>query len=1050
MKNKLLKNLMLPVFLLLGSFIYAQSVTGNVSDTSGALPGVNVLIKGTTTGTQTDFDGNYTLDDVASDAVIVYSFVGYKTQEITVNGQSVINVLMEEDFALLDEIIVIGYGTTTIKDATGSVSSVSSKDFNGGIISSPEQLIQGKTAGVQITQSSGEPGAGIDIRIRGSNSIRSNNNPLFVIDGIPVSGDSTSPGSGNVLNGGGDSRNPLSFLNPSDIESISILKDASSTAIYGSRGANGVVIITTKNGRGSKGGVWEYSQNFSVSNPAENLDLLNRAEFLEGVALVTGSSAAAVQGDADTNWQDVITRGTGSIDTNLAYSNNYGDGNVRATFGYSDQLGVIEKTGQERITGRLNASHRFFDDKLKIGLQASISRVNDEASPTTSEAGFRGNILGAAYSANPTWPNDPNFFFAGSQINPANYLENFQSLTNTERYLFNLSTEYNFTPELSAKVNLGYDESEGENTTVITGLINNFNRVPGNGQGSFGTINVVNRLLEATVRYNKQFENSSLDVLAGYSYQEFKRSGFNSQGWGFSGNDKNGMGNQLRASVATVRNNMSDFDQLGFVQQAGYDDGSSFVNILDLTNDVPISTEVLSQTGTVKSLWVDRFKTTDELQSFFARVNYTLKDKYLFTATIRADGSSKFGDDNSYGYFPSAAFAWKLHEEDFIGDAFSTLKIRLGAGITGNQEGLGFAEFLQRQRFAGPGISDAGTVSRPGIDIVANQNADLKWEETLDFNFGIDFGFNNDRFSGTIEVYRKETEDLLFRSNAGAPSNTPFTFKNLEDAKIVNTGFEITLNYDFIQTEDFNFSASLNVSYVDNEVQDFVGTVDLSRLRGPGLSGGFAQRLVEGRSLFSFYLAEFTGFDSNGNPTYEDVNGDGVQDVFQDRKFVGKDALPDVTAGLSLNFNYKNFDLSAFFTGQFGFSVYNNTANAFSNTDILAQARNATRNVLNAAREGINITSAPSTFFLEDGDFVRLQSASIGYNVPVSGDYFFDSLRVSLTGQNLFIITDYSGLDPEVRSSTGDIAGTGIPSAGIDYTSFPKPRTITFGINARF
>jgi len=503
-------------------FIQAQEVTGTVSDANGPLPGASVVVKGTTNGTQTDFDGNYTVNtDGAS--TLVFSYIGYLTQEIAINGQSTINVTMQEDAEALEEVIVIGYGTTTIKDATGSVAAVTAEDFNGGVIASPEQLIQGKTAGVNIQQSSGEPGAGISINIRGSNSVRANNNPLFVVDGVPLSGENTAP-QGNAGNGGGTAiRNPLNFLNPADIESISILKDASATAIYGSRGANGVVIITTKSGKSAQGGVIEFSSSISTAKPANEYDLLNRDEFVSAVFRFNpNADLATTDFGRDTDWQDFVTRSAASTNNNISYSNNYGKGNIRATFGYSKQFGVVEKTDLERITGRINLRHRFLDDNLTLGVSATISRVNDETAPLAGQAGFRGDILGAAYSANPTWPTNSDFGAQGGLVSPANYLANSQIRTNTNRVLLNGSLEYKITPEISAKLNLGYDKSEGENNSVLSSKIRNINGIQDIGFGTYNTLERESKLMEATLNYTKEIGNSNLDFLVGYSFQDFQ------------------------------------------------------------------------------------------------------------------------------------------------------------------------------------------------------------------------------------------------------------------------------------------------------------------------------------------------------------------------------------------------------------------------------------------------------------------------------------------------------------------------------------------------
>ncbi|MGB7395422.1 MAG: TonB-dependent receptor, partial [Pricia sp.] len=397
------------------------------------------------------------------------------------------------------------------------------------------------------------------------------------------------------------------------------------------------------------------------------------------------------------------------------------------------------------------------------------------------------------------------------------------------------------------------------------------------------------------------------------------------------------------------------------------------------------------------------------------------------------------GPEEQYGYFPSGAFAWQLAEEDFMGDAFSTLKLRLGAGITGNQSGLGYGNFIQRRQYNASGFDSGGVLNGgnpPGAGLVAFANPNLKWEETLSFNIGLDFGFAEDRFSGSIDLYRKETTDLLIFRDAAQPSPQPFFFENL-DAVVLNEGIELSLAYDILDSEDFQWGLSGNVAYNYNELQDFDGFINAGTIYGQGLTGAFGQRLAGGRSLFSYYLREFGGYDEEGQP---------IGDIQQ---FVGKDALPDYNAGLSTNFRYKDFDFSAYFAGQFKFHVYNNTRNAFFTAGSLNSQRNVNQATLDDIRAGESISAAApvSTRFLEPGDFVRLQNASIGYNVPLSGEGVLNSLRLSVTGQNLWLITNYSGLDPEINVE-GDL--NNLPTAGIDWTAYPRPTTITFGINAQF
>ncbi|GAA0872883.1 TonB-dependent receptor [Gangjinia marincola] len=1030
--------------LFFSSILGAQTVTGVVSDATGPLPGVNIVVKGTTNGTQTDFDGNYSLDNVTPEATLVFSYVGFKTKEVAVDGRSTINVQLEEDAAVLDEIVVIGYGTTTVKDATGAVTAVTAEDFNQGVISSPEQLIQGKAAGVQITQSSGQPGAGIDIRIRGASSIRSNNNPLFVVDGIPLTGENITPEGSNVGVGSSSANNPLLFLNPNDIESISILKDASATAIYGSRGANGVVIITTKSGKGARGGKFTFSSNLNYSYLREDYNLLSPEQYI-------AESEAIGEDERDfgarTDWQDYIFRTAASQEQNLSYSNNYGDGNVRGTFGYATQQGIVEGSELERITGRINANHKFLDERLRFSFQGTISQVNDQAAPIGGNAGSSGDLLAGLF-LNPTIPADPFFDGNPSRLNPAAALAFSRDITNTDRYLISLSTEFDILSNLTAKVNLGYDQSESERNSLANDNALGFGQGAfGNGVGSLNELETESNLLEATLNWKKESDNSNLDILAGYSYQDFQREGRNISGWGYQTNNFDQMEDALGRTASLLRDQFGgSFQQYGFSNNYvnfSEQSGNIFVNRLFPTDDEE-AREFFANTQSlpVSTIYVDTFDNTDELQSFFGRVNYTIADKYLFTGTFRADGSSRFSDDNQYGYFPSGAFAWKLSEEDFVGDKISTLKLRLSAGITGNQDGVGYGNFARRERFtpitAFDPIRDDGALEVGTLEVQANPEPDLKWEETTQFAAGIDYGFANDKLYGSLDFYRRVTTDLLLFTEAAQPSNNTFNFRNV-DSEIINQGVEFLIGYYFVDNEDMTFELNANVTYNENTIEELTGNFPAGAIYGQGLSNAFVQQLSEGQPLYSFYLREFEGFDDNGDAIQRD-----------EQVFVGKSALPDVIAGMNANFRYKNWSANAFFTGQFGHYVYNNTFNAFNTAGAFQTGGNVTADVLTTG-ESPGALVDPSTRFLESGDFVRLQNASVSYNVPLMDKTFFDSFRISLTGQNLLLITDYSGLDPEVssRPSSGDLLND-LPTAGVDYTSFPRPTTITLGINASF
>jgi len=1004
----------------------ATEINGTVKDINGApLPGVSILVVGTAKGTQTDFDGNYSIN-VDSGDVLAFSYVGFVTQEVTVNGQTTINIILKESAENLDEVVIIGYGTTTKKDATGAIDAINSEDFNKGAIVSPEQLLQGKSAGVQITQASGEPGAGINIRIRGTSSVRSNNNPLFVVDGVPLSGDNASSGATDIGFGGGAAKNPLNFLNPNDIKSISVLKDASATAIYGSRGANGVIIITTKDGKGKAGNQFEFSSSVSVANQAKKYNLLNKTQFLAAVTQY-GGDAAALDAGGDTNWQDVITRTAISQEQNLSFSRAYTGGNVRASIGYSNLEGVIKKSDLKRITGRLNIDQNLLNDKLKLNFQATISNVKDQAAAVSDNAGFQGDILGAAYSANPTWPSDVSFVPGGANLSPSQMLAYIQSKTSTDRALLNFSATYDITEDLNAKISLGYDGSQSSRGNAISGDISGFtNGTGGNGRGAVNDIDMKSKLMEITLNYKKDFGDSKLQALAGYSFQDFNRKGRNVLGWGFATTNLDGM-------VSNLTNSANALEKLitGSYQQYGNSAGGFFVNRLFPS----VVTDNLSAPSgvNVNSITADTYNTTDELQSFFGRLNYTISDKYLFTATLRADGSSKFGGNNKYGIFPSAAFAWKLSEEDFVPDAFSTLKLRLGWGITGNQDGVGYGNYLRRERFAGIGIDNGGAITVPGTNTVSFANPALKWEQTDQINVGIDFGFKNDRINGSIDYYKKDTKDFLLQTTAAQPSPQPFFFTNI-NADIINQGVEFAIDYDVLRGDDTNWNVGFNIAYNDNMVKNFGGQIPFGQIFGQGLTGAFSQLLAGDHPLFSYYLRDFKGYDSNG------------QQIGDVQKFVGKSALPNINLGFSTSYSYKNWDASASLTGQYGQYIYNNTANAFFTAGSIGGGRNVITSVLTSG-EASNNAPDVSTRFLEKGDFLRLQNVTIGYNFKIGESSFLKSFRLYATGQNLFVITPYSGLDPEVNTSN---VLNNLPSFGVDYTSFPTPRTYTFGLNATF
>ncbi len=1013
------------------SYRQERTVTGQVTaaEDGAGIPGVNIIIKGTSTGSTTDLDGRYSVQ-VPEDATLVFSFVGYSTREVQVNNRSVINIVLQTDVAELSEVVVIGYGQQEVRDATGSVASVKAKDFNQGVISSPEQLIQGKAAGVQITTASGEPGSGVNIRIRGSSSVRAGNNPLFVVDGIPLSGEDISAGSPDIGRGSSSSKNPLNFLNPNDIESIDILKDASATAIYGSRGANGVVLITTKSGRESAKKL-EYNSNVSFAEMANRFDMLDREQFLTGAAAV-GVNTSEIDFGADTDWQDQISRIAISHKHDISYADAFETGNYRASISYDNQQGVIKNSAMERISARFNGNKSFFNERLKLSAQFTLARVNDQAAPITNDAGFEGDLLGATYMANPTWPADPNEQISNTNANPLSMLEFTLDETATDRALLNFSAEYEILPTLSFKVNTGIDRSNSNREGAYSPALFLSNGVTGNGRGFLANTETSSNLLETFFNYDKNFGNSKFTAVLGYSYQEFNRNGSSVTGWGFSNPNMNAMVSDLNTSFDNIQSAIEQQIDQSF-QQFGYSEDGFFVNSL-FTSDPTID---LTQrpNSPVQSVGGSYFDEVDELQSFFGRVNYSIQDKYLFTATLRADGSTRFGGNNKYGFFPAFSGAWRISDEAFMPEALEDLKLRVGYGINGNQE-IPHNVHQQRQRFRDISINNDGEVNPPGTNNVSFNNPNLKWEETSQFNIGLDFAFGGGRFNGTFDVYRKITSDLLIQQFAAQPSPTPFNWINL-DADVINSGVELTLNYFAVNNESFGLDFGLNFAYNENTVEGLNTVLNTGSINGQGLTGAFAQRIGNDQPLYAYFLREFIGYNEEGLAEYE--GGD-----FQ--QFLNKGPIPHYNIGFSINARAGNWDFTSFFAGQFDFWVYNNTANAFFTKGSLGSGRNVTENVLSTNESPVNAPDV-STRFLERGDFIRLQNLNVGYNIPMDNNSLFKNLRFYASGQNLFVISSYTGLDPEVNVNK---AIDGIPSLGIDYTAFPRPRTVTIGLNATF
>jgi len=809
----------------------------------------------------------------------------------------------------------------------------------------------------------------------------------------------------------------LNFLNPNDIASMDVLKDASATAIYGSRGANGVIIITTKRGK-SGAPKLDFTFQTGVSNLSKRYDVLDRQGFLDAYTKYNGAAATAVlDKGANTDWQDVVTRTAVSKQYGLSYGGGDKSGSYLFSTGYLDQEGIVRNSGLKRFSLRFNGDKKFMDDKLVVTTSFSISSTHDDQVPITSNSGFEGDLWGGALkqapsnpiyndaqhrvpsapgAVDPFMPVDPSGYFqlANTEPNPLAMINLSKLYTNTLRALGSIGAEYEFFKGFKFKTVYGFDQSAIQQRSAFSKLLN-VTGIYNNGRAYFRDNNQNNNLWENYFTYEKKFGNMNFSGLLGYSYQSF---------------------NTVTSGFEVSRFRTSSLD--------------------DMLNNVASSDQKVLG-GAVAT---NSSNTTDELQSYYGRFNLGFSDKYLITATVRADGSTRFGGNNKYGVFPSAAFKWRLSEEAFIPEAFSDLNMRISYGITGNQS-FGHNLYDTRSRYSDWQINqDANGTANGGYGPVSFNNPNLKWETTSQFNLGFDFGLLNNRLRGSLDFYRKNTTDLLTITYSAQPAPNPFVYQNLP-ANIINQGVELGLQYDIITGGDFKWNASFNMAYNNNEVTNLGTFYNAGEINGQGLSGAYSQRIADGQPLYSFYVREFDGFDANGIAKYK---GGDVQ------KFVGKAPLPKWNLGLTNTFNYKNFDLNIFFTGQLGQYVYSNTANAFFTAGSLANGRNTTKDVPTTTENKLNAPDV-STRFLYDASFIRLQNITVGYNVkPNTG--VFQNLRFYVTGSNLAVFTSYPFQDPEVSVPKPVTLGNTPPVAvaGIDYTTYPRARTFAIGVNATF
>lgn len=962
------------------------SVKGRVTDetTGEPLIGASVVVKGTQKGATTDANGNYSIVVPNQNSVLVVGFIGYTKKEVTVGNNTTLDITLKSEASDLAQVVVIGYGSAAKKDMTGAVKSLKSSEFNKGIINSPEQLLQGKVAGVNVTSASGEPGASQNISIRGPGGVRTGSTPLFILDGMALDNSST-----------GGATNPLTFLNPQDIESIDVLKDASATAIYGSRGANGVVLITTKKGKAGFSTL-TYSGSVGISKIARALPVFSADEFKKQVTALGGVLEDL---GANTDWQKEVTQTAITQNHNLSMGGGADKLTYYGSFGIQNQEGILKNSNLNRYTGRINITQKFLDDRLTVDVNLNATYTTNSRPPTEG-------LIGGAITANPTYPvyddkgnprNYPNF------TNPLITLKLQKDATNTNRVIGSISPSFKITKDLVYKLNFGIDNSTA--TRDIQSLPN----AEPLQEGRLETYNTYNRnkLIENYLTYTLNKNAHSLTALAGHSYQKI-------------------------------------FIQGRFTS----------INKFPITDIEPIYNPGLGQELTLANNKPTGYAIVNELQSFFGRVNYQYKDKYLATATVRADGSSKFGSNNKYGVFPSFSVGWRISEEEFMKSAnFSELKLRAGWGQTGNQEipsKITQALFTS-QVSASTSYPLYPTGSFPaGTSYARLANPNIQWEVSTQTNVGLDFGLFRGALTGAIDYFHKVSNNILLEVIPADPVQPAGTFwTNVQDMNIINQGLELELNYRYTAGNGFRFDLGGNVTFIKNIVKNSpYSVIPSGSASGSGLTSATINGYISGQPIGTFFLKEFTGFDDKGISTYRDINGDGL--VTDNDRIAAGSALPTRQYNINTNLSYKGFDLSANFNGVAGNKIYDNTANANFYKLRLSKGINTTPEAIAYANESINNSAPVSTRFLKDGAFFRLNNLSLGYSVSpkaIGLDKWVSNLRLSVTGQNLFVITKYDGFDPEVNI---DRTIGGISSYGIDYLSYPKARSVVFGLNVSF
>nr|WP_302332992.1 TonB-dependent receptor [uncultured Muribaculum sp.] len=1001
------------------------TVTGTVTDATGEpLIGASVIAKGTSVGAATDFDGNYSLS-VDPKATLIVSYVGYDTQEIPVDGRTNINVVLKENSVMLNEVVAIGYGSVKKSDATGAVSAIKPSEVQAGLATSAQDLLVGRSPGVVVTTNGGQPEGGASIQIRGGASLSASNEPLIVIDGVPMDTKGTL-----------GSSNPMSLVNPENIESMTILKDASATAIFGSRASNGVIIITTK--KGSSGApVVNFAANMYINTPRNYVDMMNASEFSSFILTRYGEGSSQVNalGDANTNWQKEVLRTTVSSDYNLSVGGTYKVLPYRVSVSYTNNNGIVNTTKMDRATVGINLSPKFFDGLLSVNANVRGAYINNRF--------FDGSALGASVSFNPTLPvyaPEGNVFNnyttyvgtrvarptdAGSSINtiqtlnPVSLINEYNSSSKVYQSIGNLQLDLAmpFLRELHANLNLGYDLSRSNVNNIWAAnspmswkngsdlllpdpdnpAVMKIQNVK-DGEGRYFHEHQVkaNLLLDFYINYKKDFDaiSSNLDATAGYSWQSFRWQG-------------------------------NSFTQVNTGEHKGF-----------------------------QAYPTNYYRNDLKLVSFFGRINYTFMDRYLATVTLRQDGTSRFSKNHRWGTFPSVSLAWRIIDEAFMKptrSVLSDLKIRASWGITGQQDiGDDFFPYMPIYTIGNNGNSAPNTTAYPNIipdgkggfiNVIKpnGYNSDIKWEETTTWNFGIDFGFLNNRIAGNLEVYKRKTKDLLTWATVPAGSNLTNAM-NTNIGDLENTGIEFNINTRPIVTRDFTWTSDFNISWNKNKITKLTDGDDPGYfIATGGISAGTGTNIqahMVGHPAYSFYVYQQV-YDVNGDPIegqFVDRNGDGQ--ITEADKYIYHSRDPKVVFTWNNTFNYKNWDFGMVLRANIGNWVYNDFEAA--NTSISSTSSAPLSNLMSNRFlfNDLGVRGVQSDYFVRNASFLRCDNITIGYTWP---NLLNDALRLRLYGavQNPFVITKYNGLDPEVFG-------------GIDNAVYPRPVTVSFGIVAQF